>query len=295
MTKELAVDGEMTIFDGIRQENDRIGEYWSARDLQKTLGYKKWEKFETVIAKAMMSFRTSELTSGYNINDHFPQAGRMIVTGKGAERRVKDYWLSRYACYLIAQNADASKPEVALAQSYFNIQTLRQEQFEKLTEDGRRVYVRHQVAEENRKLFDSAKASGVEDYANFNDAGYLGLYGMRAKEICEKKGLGKDKLLDQAGATELAANLFRITQTNDKLRSELDDGKKIGEKAAAGTHFMVGDKVRKTIEEIGGAMPEELPPEPEHVQKVERRLQVNRAERKMEVGDEETKELKGGD
>lgn len=132
------------------------------------------------------------------------------------------------------------KPEVALAQSYFNIQTLRQEQFEKLSADERRVYIRHQVTEENKKLFDSAKASGVENYGSFNDAGYLGLYGMRAKEICEKKKLGKDKLLDRAGATELAANLFRITQTNDKLQNELDRGETIGEKGAENTHFMVG-------------------------------------------------------
>lgn len=278
------MDGEISIFDGIRQEDERVGEFWSARDLQKTLGYAKWEKFEAVIAKAIISFQNSEFTRRYNINDHFPQVGKMIVTGKGAERKVKDYLLSRYACYLIAQNADATKPEVALAQSYFNIQTLRQEQFEKLTDDERRLYVRHQVAEENKKLFDTAKLSGVEDYAGFNDAGYMGLYGMRAKEICEKKGLGKDKLLDRAGSTELAANLFRITQTNDKLKNELDSGKQVGEEVASKTHFVIGGKVRQTIKDIGGVMPEELPPEPEHIQKLERRLQTKRIDEKVDEG-----------
>ena len=201
MIEYKGMTNEISIFEDIRRQDDRVGEYWSARELQHTLGYAKWERFEAVIAKAILSFETSELTKNYNINDHFPQAGKMIVMGKGAEREVKDYLLSRYACYLIAQNANPNKPEVALAQSYFNIQTLRQEQFERLSDDERRLYVRRQVAEENKKLFDSAKASGVEDYANFNDAGYLGLYGMRAREICQKKGLGKDKLLDRAVPT----------------------------------------------------------------------------------------------
>lgn len=264
----------IAIFDSIKQEKDDLGDFWSARDLQEVLGYAKWEKFEIVIAKAIVSFQTSELTKNYDINDHFAQVGKMVVTGSGAKRSVNDYYLSKYACYLIAQNADSRKPEVALAQSYFNIQTLRQEQYESLSDDERRLYIRHQVTEENKKLFDSAKESGVTHYGTFNDAGYLGLYGMRAKEIREKKELGDDNLLDRAGATELAANLFRITQTNDKLQNEIDNGNCIGEDAANSTHYNIGNKVRKTIEEIGGTMPENLPPEPEHIKKLEKRLRT---------------------
>lgn len=268
------MNSEVSIFESIRQSDENIGEYWSARELQKTLGYSQWAKFQSVIVKAMTSFQTSELTKSYNINDHFSQVGKMVQTGSGAEREINDFLLSKYACYLIAQNADARKPEVALAQSYFNIQTLRQEQFESLSEDERRLYIRHQVTEENKKLFDSAKASGVENYDKFNDAGYLGLYGMRAKEIRQKKGLGEDKLLDRAGATELAANLFRITQTNDKLQNELEKGNELGEGGATKTHFMIGGKVRQTIKDIGGAMPEDLPPEPEHIKQLEKRVQT---------------------
>lgn len=170
----------------------------------------------------------------------------MVPTGSGAERAVDDYLLSRYACYLIAQNGDPSKPPIALAQSYFNIQTFRQEQFEQMTEEERRLYARRQVTDENKQLFDAAKASGVQNYGEFYDAGYIGLYGMHNQEIVKKKKLGKDKLLDRAGSTELAANLFRITQTKDKLQNEVDGGKVVGHDAATDTHFMVGRKVRET-------------------------------------------------
>ena len=260
------------LFDNIRQVDEELGEYWSARELQKALGYSKWENFHQAIKRAKQSFETSELTYSYNINDHFRKVRKMIPTGKGAEREVDDYLLSRYACYLIAQNGDPSKPVIALAQSYFNVQTFRQEQFERMTDEERRLYARRQVTDENKQLFDAAKASGVQDFGEFYDAGYLGLYGMRNKEIVEKKGLGKDKLLDRAGATELAANLFRITQTKDKLENEVDRGNVVGNDAATDTHFMVGRKVRETIAEIGGTMPEDLPPEPEHIKQLEKRM-----------------------
>ena len=260
-------------FEKIRQESEEIGEFWSARDLQEALGYSSWQKFSAVIESAKESFKKSKITINYNINDHFNQVVKMVPTGSGAERPIKDYLLSRYACYLIAQNGDSSKEPIALAQSYFNIQTFRQEQFERMSDDERRLYARRRVTDENRQLFDTARASGVEDYAKFNDAGYLGLYGMRNKDIVKKKGLGNDKLLDRAGSTELAANLFRITQTKDKLQNEIDNGKVVGENRATNTHFYVGRKVRKTIEEIGGTMPEDLPPEKEHIKNLKKRVE----------------------
>lgn len=264
----------VSIFDGIKCKDKASGDFWYARDLQKILGYSSWQRFEAVVIKAIQSFQVSDLTKDYNINDHFNQVVKTIITGKGAPKKVNDYQLSKYACYLVAQNGDSRKPAIALAQSYFNIQTLRQEHYESLSEDERRLYVRGQVTDENKKLFDSAKASGVENYGKFNDAGYIGLYGMRSKEICKKKGIGRDKLLDRAGATELAANLFRITQTKDKLQNELNQGNEIGEDAAAQTHRIVGGKVRQAIKDIGGTMPEDLPPEPEHIKQLEKRMQT---------------------
>lgn len=266
---------ELILFENTRQTDEEIGEFWSARDLQKAFGYSSWQKFEKLIEKAKQSFRTAKTTKNYNINHHFNQVVKMVSTGSGAERGVTDYMLSRYACYLIAQNGDPKKEPIALAQSYFNIQTFRQEQFDQMTDEEKRLYTRRQVTDENKQLFDAAKASGVEDYAEFYDAGYVGLYGMRNKEIVEKKGLGKDKLLDRAGSTELAANLFRITQTKDKLQKDVDNGEVVGEKKATSTHYNIGRKVRKTIEEIGGTMPEDLPPEDEHIKKLEKRVGGN--------------------
>lgn len=263
-------------FVAIRHFDEETGEYWTARELMGVLGYKSWRSFETLVRRAMQSFATSEFGKKYDINDHFGQVHKMVPTGSGAQRGVDDYLLSRYACYLIAQNGDPSKKPIAMAQAYFNIQTLRQEQFDQMTDEERRLYARHQVTNENAQLFDAAKASGVKNYGKFYDAGYLGLYGMRNKEIVKKKGLGKDKLLDRAGATELAANLFRITQTKDKLQNDIDKGKKVGEEAATATHFHVGQKVRETIAEIGGTMPEDLPPEPEHIKRLEQKM--NRGE-----------------
>ena len=271
---------ELEMFERMRRGDDKE-EYWSARELQRVLEYSRWEKFEKIIEKAKISFKTSKATRDYDINNHFRQAVQMVEIGSGAERRLPDYQLSRYACYLVAQNADSRKRPVALAQSYFNVQTLRQEQARKLSEDGKRIYIRRRVTDENKRLFDVAKANGVEKYGKFYDAGYKGLYGMGSKDIREKKGLGKDGVLDRAGSTELAANLFRITQTEDKLRKEVEQGKVLGEEGATDTHFDVGRKVRKTIREIGGTMPEELLPE-EHVKEVERRLE---GERGLERGD----------
>mgnify|MGYP000883253902 FL=1 len=264
------MSAEISIFDDIRHD-DTSREFWSARELQKILGYASWDKFQNAINRAKKSFEASNITKYYNINDHFRQVGKMIRAGKGAERTVVDFELSKYACYLIAQNGDPDKPEIAQAQAYFNIQTFRQEQFQSMSDEEKRLHVRTQVIDNNKTLFDSAKSSGVKNFGKFNDAGYRGLYGMNAKELALKKDLGKDKILDRAGTTELAANLFRITQTNDKLQNELASGKTIGEQKADSIHFMIGGKVRQTIKDIGGTMPENLPPEV-HIKEIEKKV-----------------------
>lgn len=264
------MSAEISIFDDIRHD-DTSREFWSARELQKILGYASWGKFQNAINRAKKSFEASKITKYYNINDHFRQVGKLIRAGKGAERTVVDFELSKYACYLIAQNGDPDKPEIAQAQAYFNIQTFRQEQFQSMSDEEKRLHVRTQVIDNNKTLFDSAKSSGVRNFGKFNDAGYRGLYGMSAKDLASKKNLGKDKILDRAGTTELAANLFRITQTNDKLQNELANGKKIGEQKADSIHFMIGGKVRQTIKDIGGTMPENLPPEV-HIKEIEKKV-----------------------
>ena len=264
------MSADISIFDDIRHD-DTSREFWSARELQKILGYASWGKFQNAINRAKKSFEASKITKYYNINDHFRQVGKLIRAGKGAERTVVDFELSKYACYLIAQNGDPDKPEIAQAQAYFNIQTFRQEQFQSMSDEEKRLHVRAQVIDNNKTLFDSAKSSGVRNFGKFNDAGYRGLYGMSAKDLASKKNLGKDKILDRAGTTELAANLFRITQTNDKLQNELASGKKIGEQKADSIHFMIGGKVRQTIKDIGGTMPENLPPEI-HIKEIEKKV-----------------------
>ena len=264
------MSAEISIFDDIRHD-DTSREFWSARELQKILGYASWGKFQNAIKRAQKSFATSEVTKYYNIKDHFRQAGKMVILGSGARRELIDFELSKYACYLIAQNGDPDKPEIAQAQAYFNVQTFRQEQFQSMSDEEKRLHVRTQVIDNNKTLFDSAKSSGVRNFGKFNDAGYRGLYGMNAKELALKKNLGKDKILDRAGTTELAANLFRITQTNDKLQNELASGKTIGEQKADSIHFMIGGKVRQTIKDIGGTMPENLPPEI-HIKEIEKKM-----------------------
>lgn len=278
------MSADISIFDDIRHD-DTSREFWSARELQKILGYASWGKFQNAINRAKKSFEASKLTKYYNINDHFRQVGKLIRAGKGAERTVVDFELSKYACYLIAQNGDPDKPEIAQAQAYFNIQTFRQEQFQSMSDEEKRLHVRTQVIDNNKTLFDSAKSSGVRNFGKFNDAGYRGLYGMSAKDLASKKNLGNDKILDRAGTTELAANLFRITQTNDKLQNELASGKKIGEQKADSIHFMIGGKVRQTIKDIGGTMPENLPPEI-HIKEIEKKVS-----RKLGGGEYEYRDL----
>lgn len=191
----------------------------------------------------------------------------MVKIGSNTVRQVKNYKLDRYACYLIAQNGDPNKLEIALAQTYFAIQTRRQEVFDQLPDEERRLFIRNEVSDYNKKLFKTAKAAGVSQFGLFNDAGYQGLYGVPLSNLEMKKGIQKGELLDRAGSTELAANLFRITQTDEKMKK---DGIQ-GNRAASSTHFMVGGKVRQTIKDIGGELPENLPTE-KHIKEVRKEL-----------------------
>lgn len=243
---------------------------WFARDLAALLGYRRWETFPDVLAKA----KAAALASGHDPQDHFRDVTKLVAVGSGAERPIADVTLSRYAAYLTAQNADARKHPVAIAQTYFAIQTRRQEltdqngpDFSKLSEKQQRLYLRNQVVEENKRLATTAKGAGVDGrgFGKFQNRGYQGLYGGRGvDEIRNYKALPKTaKILDHMGSTELAANLFRITQTEEKLRS-----KSIKQAwAACDAHYEVGKKVRQTMLELSGILPENLPVE-EDVRKI---------------------------
>jgi DNA-damage-inducible protein D len=246
-------------FEQIRHLDNEY-EFWLARELMPLLGYKNWRDFHNAIEKAKIACEES----GNIINSNFEGVLKIVETGI-SQKNIQDFKLSRYACYLIAMNGDSRKMEIAQAQTYFAIQTRKQEIFEQLSEDQKRLKIREEVSVHNKKLFETAKNSGVNNFAEFNDAGYLGLYGMRNKEIAKKKNLGKDSLLDRAGATELAANLFRITQTDEQLDSQSVDSQTHSEKI----HFMVGGKIRQTIKDIGGTMPEELPPQ-KHIKEIKK-------------------------
>lgn len=259
-----------TKFEQIKRTNEIGQEYWSARELYEVLEYIKWDKFLNVIDKAKLACKNS----GQEPSNHFPRMEKLIDLPKGAKRDIGDIHLSRYACYLIVQNADPSKEVVALGQTYFAIQTRKQElleeNFGKLqTEEEKRLFLRKEMAEHNKHLADAAKNAGVIqpwEYAIFQNHGYMGLYnGLGAKEIQAKKGLKKNQnILDHMGSTELAANLFRATQTEEKLKRENIKGKQ----KANQTHYEVGKKVRQTIKELGGTMPEDLPTE-ESIKKIE--------------------------
>lgn len=258
------------VFEEIKHINEYDKEFWYARELANLLEYSKWGNFKKVIEKAKQACENSD----FNTLDHFADVGKMVPLGSGAEREIDDIMLSRYACYLIVQNADARKKIVALGQTYFAVQTRKQElteDFEQLSENRKRLAIRNELKDHNKKLVDAAKDAGVEtsvEYATFQNYGYMGLYGgLKAKDIHEKKGLKKSQqILDHMGSTELAANLFRATQTEEKLRRENIKGK---EKANR-THYEVGEKVRNTIKELGGTMPEELPTPQKSVKTIER-------------------------
>ncbi|PIX95359.1 MAG: DNA damage-inducible protein D [Ignavibacteria bacterium CG_4_10_14_3_um_filter_37_18] len=250
------------IFEQIKKSDSKKNEYWSARELAKILEYSEYRHFKPVIEKAKEACKNS----GQEINDHFEESLDMVQIGSGAERKIDDMKLSRYACYLIVQNASPEKEVVALGQTYFAVQTrmqeiLQMETYNQLdTEKEKRLFLRTELAEHNKQLADAAKDAGVVlpmDYAIFQNHGYMGLYGgLDARAIHTRKSLKKNEnILDHMGSTELAANLFRATQTEEKLKRE-----NIKEKHRANkTHFEVGKKVRKTIQELGGTMPENLP------------------------------------
>lgn len=248
-------------FENLKHTSAEDGEFWSARDLQSVFEYSSWEKFENVIEKA----KTACNQSKHEIRNHFHQTVKMVVLGSGAKRSVKDYHLSRYACYLIVQNGDPSKPVIANGQTYFAIQTRRKEledqtAFKELSENQKRLVLRGDLTVRNKKLAITAKDAGVTtslDYAVFQNHGYKGLYGgLDSQDIHKRKNLKKgQKILDHMGSTELAANLFRATQTDEILQRKNIQNKQ----DANEIHFKVGSKIRETIKELGGAMPEELP------------------------------------
>jgi len=261
-----------SLFEEYKKINSEGQEYWSARDLFKILDYQKWDKFKNVIERAKEACKNSN----QNPDNHFPRVEKLVTIGSDAVRDIGDLNLSRYACYLIVQNADpTNKPIVALGQTYFAVQTRKQEIIESKkynslnTEDEKRIFLRNEMKTHNQLLASAAKNAGVItpiDYAIFQDHGYKGLYdGLGAKEIHKKKNLKKSQsILDHMGSTELAANLFRATQTEEKLKRENISSKQQANKI----HNEVGKKVRQTIKDLGGTMPEDLP-SVESIKKIE--------------------------
>ena len=261
-----------TIFESIKHVDEDGNEYWYARELQKVLEYTEWRKFVGVIKKAINSCKASN----YVASDHFVGTDKMINLGKGGQRKVPDYKLSRYACYLIAQNGDSRKKVIALAQTYFAIQTRKQElleeEYNSLTEDEKRIYQRNQARKGNYNLNKTAVNSGVKDLARFHNAGYKGLYnGETTDDIFKRKKLRyREDILDNMGSEELADNIFRIAQTDAKLKRDNVDN----EYTANSVHFEVGKKVRNTIKELGGTMPENLPTPDKSLKELEKEKNV---------------------
>jgi len=257
-------------FEAIRHETADGTEYWSARELAPLLEYSRWENFRQAVDRAILACRNSAEA----VADHFRETTKMVVVGSGAQRRVKDVHLSRYACYLVIQNGDPEKPAIALGQTYFAVQTRRAEQADELaglTEAQRRIYTRYQLADNNEALSATARTAGVitpTDFAVFQNAGYRALYnGEDARAIHRRKGLqATQHILDHMGAEELGANLFRVTQAEAKIRREAIQGAP----AATAAHAEVGRKVRDTIADLGGTMPEDLPTPAQSIPELER-------------------------
>lgn len=269
LTEEEQNNYTETLFESIKHINEYGNEFWYARELQNALEYTEWRNFSKVIDKAITACENSENA----VSDHFVEVNKIVEAG-ATSKPIDDYELSRYACYLIVQNADPRKKVVALGQTYFAVKTRQQElidNYDSLDEDQKRLAIRNEMKEHNKLLVAAAKDAGVEsqlDYAIFQNHGYMGLYnGMKAKDIHTHKGLKSGQnILDYMGHEELAANLFRATQTEAKLRRDNIQGKENANK----THYTVGKEVRDTIGRLGGTMPENLPTPEKSIKQIER-------------------------
>ena len=256
-----------TVFESIKHIDEEGKEYWLAREIQIALEYKEWRKFSGVIEKAKTACKNSKI----DINRQFVQGDKLSINVNGGKRKIIDYKLSRYACYLIVQEADSRKEVIALGKTYFAIQTRKQELYEKdydlMSEDEKRLYRRKQVKESNKSLNKIASLKGVKNFDKFTNAGYKGLYnGETADDIAKRKHLRyREEILDNMGSTELGANIFRITQTEDLLNKQKEES----ERLSCNTHYEVGKKVRKAIADIGGTMPEDLPTPNKSIKEIE--------------------------
>lgn len=236
MKSKIIINSPHKSFEDIKEIDENGIEFWRARKLLPLLGYTTWQAFEEVITRSARA----ALNSGQIVENHFSQLTKMVEVGSNSLREIKDWKLDRYACYLIAQNGDSKIAQIAQAQTYFAVQTRRQEILDQMPEIDKRLFIRNEVTDENKKLFKTAKQAGVSSFGLFNDAGYRGLYGMPLSSIETRKKIKKGELLDRAGASELAANLFRITQTDEKLKKD----KVRGDGEAQRTHNLVGGKIR---------------------------------------------------
>ncbi|OHA38071.1 MAG: DNA damage-inducible protein D [Candidatus Taylorbacteria bacterium RIFCSPLOWO2_12_FULL_44_15c] len=264
-------------FETIKRIDNNGKEYWSSRELAKALEYTDYRNFLTVVNKAKIACENS----GEVIHNHFVDANEMVKIGSGAEKPVEIIYLSRYACYLIVQNSDPTKIVVAKGQTYFAVQTRRQERADNLIEDHNRVFLREEMKKHNTNLMKTASMAGVESYAIFQNAGYKGLYGgLTMQDIHTRKKLKKSqRILDHMNSEELAANLFRATQTDAKIKRENIRGQGNANLA----HYDVGQKVRNTIANLGGTMPEKLPA-PDAIGKAQMRIKKSKQIKKIGDG-----------
>lgn len=269
LTEEEKNSYTESLFESIKHINEWGQEFWYARELQVALEYTEWRNFSRVIERAIHAC----VNSDNSISDHFVDVNKIVEAG-ATSKPVEDYELSRYACYLIVQNGDSRKKVIALGQTYFAVKTRQQElieNYDNLGEDKKRLAIRAEMKTHNKSLADAANMAGISDprdYAIFQNKGYQGLYGgLGRKEIHQRKGLkSSQNILDYMGSTELAANLFRATQTDEKIRKEHI----IGKENANRTHYEVGKEVRDTIERLGGTMPEDLPTPEKSIKQIER-------------------------